>query len=862
MAFAQYISHPAIDDDGEPTLLIGEEGEFDSDGHLRSVADRMAIACEDQCLASGTSADTVSEVIGLTHDFAKLTSWAQKHLRDQPFDQADRYRYHSFPSALVTLYCMECRSDTEEYDVELATLVVAGHHNTSSPPDPEEIAKRYGRTGGEIATKYQTVHDQFYNIDDHAADRADQIIKTATDTAGSWGDFLDWHSSRTTPNHDVHEHLEYFARLPKRDYQPTYYADIVRLWTALKFADQSAASGLEQTDLDGCLPDRQKLTQHIESLEQGSGILSELNDLRDQARKEVTRNIDSLLDSDDVGLITLPTGFGKTYAGLSAGLKAADSNNSRLIYVLPYTSILDQTAREIQSIFSVSPYSKSFTLHHHLSDTYTGLGDRYTDADIGRSPGALHAESWLSGLTLTTTVQLFESLTAPTARQATRIPSLHDSVVVIDEPQAIPEDWWQIVPRLVSILVNTFDATVVLMTATQPGLIQYGSESVKTQELTDSPQPYIDFLAKHPRVRYKLHETVLNDSRDDAGKIDYATAGQLVIDSATDEGDTLAICNTRASAEDLYKNVNRIAQESGSTPVELGQLLHEYATENGHLPTPVQLRQRALQQATQTATNTVYVFLSGDVRPDDRSLLIDTLYDDDAGEDDDPDPLLDTDVSVILISTSVVEAGVDVSFDTVFRDYAPIPNIVQSGGRCNRSFDGDIGDVLIWRLDVPEGGYSIPSLVIHGGSGGDALPLLAKTGQVLRDNTDESNTIDESTMVSDVVSDFYESLFQGELEPGDEGLSEAVATAEISTLENQRMIDDIENYDDVVAVLTTDERDDLLTGELSIGDLSQHSGAQVNTAAESWTREISLENSRYLVINARDGSYHPIFGVE
>jgi CRISPR-associated endonuclease/helicase Cas3/CRISPR-associated endonuclease Cas3-HD len=861
MSFDQYISHPAITDDGEPTLLIGEDGKFDSDGHLRAVADRMGIACEPQRLSSGTSADAVSEVIGLTHDFAKLTSWAQKHLRNQPFQKSDRYRYHSFPSALVTLYCMECRSDTDEYDAELATLVVADHHNTSSPPDPEGIAKRFGRTGNEIAIKYQTVKDQFHDIDAHAADCADRILQTATHDAGSWDNFLEWHNSRTTPINEVHEHLKYFARLPKRDHQVAYYTDIVRLWTALKFADQSAASGLTQTDLDGRLPNRDKLAQHIESLDQGSGTLSKLNNLRDQARKEVTRNIDSLLDSDDVGLITLPTGFGKTYAGLSAGLKAAESNNSRLIYILPYTSILDQTAREIQSIFSVSPYSKSFTLHHHLSDTYTGLGDRYTDADIGRSPGALHAESWLSGLTLSTTVQLFESLTAPTARQATRIPSLHDAVVVIDEPQAIPEDWWQIVPQLVSILVNGFDATVVLMTATQPGLIQYGSESVGTQELTDSPQPYIDFLAEHPRVRYKLHHTVRGDSCEKADKIDYATAGRRVIDSTTDESDTLAICNTRASAEDLYKSVTRIAQESDDNPVELGRLFHDYVAENGELPTPVQLRQRALKQINQTATTTVYAFLSGDVRPDDRSVLIDTLYNNDAGDGDDPDPLLETDVSVILISTSVVEAGVDVSFQTVFRDYAPIPNIVQSGGRCNRSFSGDIGDVIIWCLDVPEGGYSIPSLVIHGGSGGDALPLLAQTGQVLRDNTDERHMIDESTMVSDVVSEFYESLFHGELDPGDEGLSEAVATAEMSALENERMIDERKNYDDVIAVLTTDERDDLLTGELSVGDLSRHAGAQVNTAAESWTREMTLGNSRYLVVDARDGSYHPVFGI-
>jgi CRISPR-associated endonuclease/helicase Cas3/CRISPR-associated endonuclease Cas3-HD len=89
MSFDQYISHPAETDDGEPTLLIGNRGRFDGDGHLQTVADRMAEACRGQALADGTSAEVVAEVVGLTHDFAKLTRWAQKHLRGEPFQHSD-----------------------------------------------------------------------------------------------------------------------------------------------------------------------------------------------------------------------------------------------------------------------------------------------------------------------------------------------------------------------------------------------------------------------------------------------------------------------------------------------------------------------------------------------------------------------------------------------------------------------------------------------------------------------------------------------------------------------------------------------------------------------------------------------------
>lgn len=862
MAFNQYISHPAKIDNGDPTLLIGDRGRFDDDGHLRTVADRMKAACRRQTLTDGTPAKPVAKVVSLTHDFAKLTSWAQKHLRDQPFQQSDEYRYHAFPSALVTLYCLlECRDQVSDHAVEVATLVVAGHHNIKSPPDPSKMAERYGRIKEGVQGTYERVRSQFDDIDDEVPDRADRIIRAATEGEGSWGEFREWHDRRTEPIDGAHDHLVYFAEMRDGRARDGYYTDVIRLWTALKFADQTAASGLENDDIDGTLPGKGNLDDHIADLNDGEGVLADLNRLRDLARKDATANVEALVQSGDVGLITLPTGFGKTYAGLSAGLQAADISDSRLVYVLPYTSILDQTAKEIQTVFGVSPYSKAFTLHHHLSNTYTGLSDHHTDADIGRSPGALHAESWLSGLTLTTTVQLFESLAAPTARQATRVPSLHEAVVVLDEPQAIPETWWQIVPALVEILVATYDATIILMTATQPGLVKYGSDVLDTRELIDDADQYTDFLADNPRVTYRLHDTVQAEMGDGAATLNYSKAGARVTEAANGGKDVLAICNTRASAKELYQHVTPITEVGKDAPVELGCLLHEYTAETGKLPSLFQLRQFVLTAASDKDAETVYAFLSGDVRPDDRSLIIDAIYDDEAGDPDDPAPLLDSELSVVLVSTSVVEAGVDISFDTVFRDYAPIPNLVQSGGRCNRSFGGETGDVIVWRLAEPEDGNSIPSLVIHGGDGGNALPLLRETGRVLRRHATEDGTITESMMVSDTVSDFYESLFEGPLDPGDEQLAAAVDSVSMSELAGEHMIDDIKDYEDVVACLTHKEQDDLLTDDMDVADIRRHPGAQVNTDPETWTDELIIGISRYLVLDARDAPYHPVFGV-
>jgi CRISPR-associated endonuclease/helicase Cas3/CRISPR-associated endonuclease Cas3-HD len=283
--------------------------------------------------------------------------------------------------------------------------------------------------------------------------------------------------------------------------------------------------------------------------------------------------------------------------------------------------------------------------------------------------------------------------------------------------------------------------------------------------------------------------------------------------------------------------------------------------ETGELPTAGELRQLTLDAAAEKETEAVLAFLSGNVRPDDRSVIIDALYGDAKDNSEVPDPLLDTSLSVILISTSVVEAGVDISFNTVFRDYAPIPNIVQSGGRCNRAFDGEIGEVVIWRLAEPENGSSIPSLVIHGGSGGDTLPLLQATGQVLQEYTGDQPRIDEAVMISDVVSDFYELLFEGPLDPGSRKLVTDVESVAMSELENEHMIDDIEDYEDVIIGLTDKERIEFFDGDINIRTVSKYPGAQVSTDPESWEQEVSIGNSRYLVLDGRNSSYDPIFGV-
>lgn len=872
MGFDHYISHPGTKQGDEPILLTD---------HLRAVSQLMQSDLpESVTTRHGSDIRTLAKIIGLTHDLAKLTTWAQKHLRGINFDTDEQYRYHAFPSALVTLYCAELHDGISHRDAGLATLVVAQHHARSAPPDPTNARRRYTADKPAVNERYRVAEAQFRNIDRHsgATAVADQILAEAVGAShsASWGSFLEWY--------DREQVIMMLATALREDaIDAQYYADLTRLWAAMKYADQLAAS-LEQDiteRIESIGPgsvwttfqesdrvpvhrasDRSSLT--VETLEDfietelpdGTGITSRLNDLRTQARTQALEKVDTLVETHDtVGLITIPTGFGKTFAGLGAGLRAAALTDGRLIYVLPYTSILDQTAADIERVFDVTPTDQAFTLHHHLSTTFSDLGEQYTDADIGRSVGAFHAESWRSMLTLTTTVQLFESLAAPTGRQATKLPALQNSVIVLDEPQAIPERWWKIIVDLVEILVDEYDATVILMTATQPQLIRHGEGPLEPIQLVGESSVYVDFLEENPRVEYVIDESVYRTE----SPLEYQVAAERLAAIAVSGRDTLAICNTRASAKDLHaRTEDALTAAKEQPPVKIGKILNQEIERTGTAPDVDTLRQLVTDEAagSRAEPRPVLAYLSGDIRPSDRQLIIDALYD----EETRTEPLLTSSHRVVLVSTSVVEAGVDISFNEVYRDIAPIPSLVQSGGRCNRSFDGAKGRVTVWRLAAPEGRTQLPAHVIHG-STADRLPLLHATKEVL--DAEEGMSVPEGRMVGEIVERFYRHI-NTQYSPGSDTLAEHVTQCRIDELADEHMIEEIETYEDIIICSTMSERRAggmHASNSISEEPLLEHTGARVSAQPPTQATTVEIGNSEYYLVDARSNQYDPVFGL-
>ena len=465
-----------------------------------------------------------------------------------------------------------------------------------------------------------------------------------------------------------------------------------------------------------------------------------MNDERERARRQAVRGVHEWVDNGKSGIatLTLPTGLGKTFTGLSAGFETRDLLDTKqerdhprpIVYALPYTSIIEQTRElfEDPKLWGVDPTRSALTVHHYLSETVVVHGD-HDDSDVDATDedqAGLLGESWRDGTILTTFVQLFESLTGPSNRQGLKLPALDSGIVILDEPQALPKDWWDAIPRLLSILTDEFDAHIISMTATQPSMLQE-SDTVsllatgRTHETADCEACHRrpayetalpsateeDYFDQAERVQYTLDETALAHQVDsDTGFVSYGAAAKRITERTQTGESTLAICNTIASSVALTDTICQ-----NETVTHLGTAVREYLTSNNisaidpdQSPKQIAYEILASQQlippnvgsdSWSTPGRDPYFVLTFNsrYRPFDRRILINLLT------------LLSTaPVRFVCVSTQAIEAGVDVSFKTVFRDIAPIDSIVQAAGRCNRSYEWgkNGGQVIVWTVADPD----------------------------------------------------------------------------------------------------------------------------------------------------------------
>ena len=245
--------------------------------------------------------------------------------------------------------------------------------------------------------------------------------------------------------------------------------------------------------------------------------------------------------------LTVPTGGGKTLSSLRFALLHAEKHKlDRIIYVVPFTTIIDQNAAEVRKILEpeTEPYS-SIVLEHHSNLT--------PDEETWR--GKILSENWSAPVIFTTSVQLLDALYGGGTRSVRRMHQLANSLIIFDEIQTLPIKCVHMFNNSINFLVETCGSSAVLCTATQPLLnkvdIEKGACSFieETEIMPDAKKLFDD-----------LKRVEVLDCRKTGGFSDTAIA-VCAIEEMDNSGSCLVIANTKKNALKLYKAIAAATEE-------------------------------------------------------------------------------------------------------------------------------------------------------------------------------------------------------------------------------------------------------------------------------------------------------------
>lgn len=838
------ISHPG--EGGDPTVPLDE--------HLRVVADRMV---DIGAFPEGPdpSDAAIARCIGRLHDFGKVTPMFQQYVRDEYVGE-QKYTFHSRIGAFAVAHALD-RMGADERDCLAGFLVVAHHHgmlkNTAHYVETDVLKpERDEHAPNRWATP------QVEEIDSECTDAADTLLRRASDDTATWESFRESVDSGSLFD-TLEEPVTVSVALGIRDVEPESLPDylydrFLRYWGALTIADKTHASTPTLEDSTDLLPrplsiaDLNDYIDELQSESPSATHTAELNDRRESARQEaMTDGVDRLLDTRaDVGLLTLPTGLGKTFTGISAAFAVRDRITEErdldfeptVVYALPYTSIIEQT-REVfeSSVWGADPASREFTVHHYLSDTVTEIDtetdpDGTSDTDEDVPPPSMLGESWRSGVVLTTFVQLFESLAGPTNAQGLKLPALANSVIILDEPQTLPKPWWPAIRRLTRTLTGEFGATIVSMTATQPTLFTEAPEIEPASLLTDVD----DHFEATERVTYSVDDSVWDHP--DASLLGHDDAAQRIVDRMLDgtkeptARSAMAVCNTILSSRRLTEHVVEAGDvTAGITVKHLGEVYEEVLREQTPVPEEDATATPDARPSSETLANETLhrlgLRLDGNdewvwnddsseqslfvgtfnsrYRPYDRRVLIQVA-----------DVLATAGVPFVFVSTQAVEAGVDISFARVYRDLASLDSIVQAAGRCNRSFEwGERGgEVTLWFLADPDDPEADPPAthVYETPDIGGHLDLVAQTVRAAVEGANvPPDAVPETVFTRTAIERYFDEIDRQVTDRKE--LVTAIEECDGRTLGRASLID--ETYETVDVIVAITEFDRALVEEMS-----------------------------------------------
>ncbi len=570
-----------------------------------------------------------AEIIGKCHDVAKYTHFFQKYLL------GERVRgdlsTHSKLSAIFASWLINKRLG-DPFLAAAGFICVDSHHGSLKSFSLLERADPAWLGEPVVIEQVSSIRSNISKT----SNELDEIgLQEFPDFMGNFEAFLP----------EISRMLRLAAisrfKLGEHERWRSYYNTLL-MFSALIDADKKDAGGAKAISRQRTLPS-DLVSKYIEK-RFASADSSRINVLRRSVFSEADEQLTAALKGvPRIITITLPTGAGKTLLGIHAALKIGESlGYARIVYCLPYINIIEQTHARVEDVLSAyhgrKPDISMLLKHHHLFFPSQELRDVPLDKLL------LLTDSWESSFVVTTFEQLLRSIIGCKNSLLKKFHNLAGSILILDEVQAIPLEYWRLVRDALLHLVENFDMRIILMTATMPAI--FTGESV---ELVPKPEKYFKYMSR-TELMPQFEKAVTAEEFAD-----------FFLSKWTEGTSALLVVNTVRASKKVYR---RLVERLGKKVVRVGS--------NDELTNP---------------TKVVLTYLSTSIIPMERKRRIELLK-----------RLLEERRNVILVSTQVVEAGVDLDFDVTFRDLGPFDSIVQVAGRCNRNWRLPAGRVYVLRV--------------------------------------------------------------------------------------------------------------------------------------------------------------------
>lgn len=595
----------------------------------------------------------VAYLIGISHDFGKFTSFFQNKLKGL-MDKNDPKTFHGLLSALFVFEIIDEYlkakniRDIKPYNyLPLISFFVVKHHHGNLNAIDNDV-----KTDSLLESGFRNIKEQLEDIENNIG-YIQSIYKTylepfTIDQEKAFSNLWRYKNSISGSRDieplikEIDKSLFFFRR--KANKNIINYLIVLLLYSVLIDSDKKHAGDVRDFDRKELQPLSPEIVdEYLNSPDVQSNNIGNINKIRKEIRESVLRNIKKVDIKTKIFTLTAPTGTGKTLTSFSAALvlrsrlkeEMKAKNYPRIIYSLPFMSIIDQNFAVFDEVLKhIKDYAKKesqyLLKHHHLSDIIYKTEDLNREDDIDESLALI--ESWEAEVVVTTFLQLFYTLIGYKNRALKKYHNIVNSILLLDEVQNIPYEYWAIIRYVLLAVTDFFHCRIILMTATKPLIFNEG----EYMEIVDDYEKYFRHDELN-RVRLKINhkKQTINEFYDSIS--DWSNNSYLFV------------FNTINSSIEFYNKVK--------TKKEKGELNHELYYLSTNI-TPKERREKIIR--LKEALEKIKKALANREKIKDED-------------------------KIIVISTQLIEAGVDIDCETVYRDYGPLDSIIQVAGRCNRN---------------------------------------------------------------------------------------------------------------------------------------------------------------------------------